>query len=120
MLKFRQNHLLLEAETQKNCASTVKSYKLLMVESEQKRVLEEKLADLHCLNYGFKNSTTAKCDCSGQFQGDNCEINSCHNFCLNSGDCAWKDEKAVCSCKEGFIGERCESTNTSSLVTAKP
>ena len=104
------------------CASTVEPYNLLMKEGVEKRDQEAKFAEHLCLNDGFKNNIAFKCDCSGEFIGEHCEISQCYNFCLNDGECAWEHEKAkaICSCKEGFNGKRCESNNTISPIVAIP
>lgn len=67
--------------------------------------IEEASDSVQCLNGEL---TIHGCKCSRGFTGARCEINLCHNFCLN-GICYLSSEGyPQCKCPLGFIGSRCE------------
>lgn len=65
----------------------------------------------YCIN-GACSKTTLNipvCHCSLEFSGNRCEIETCHNFCLNNGVCNISNLGApLCHCPDGFNGIRCQ------------
>jgi hypothetical protein len=63
-----------------------------------------------CLNSGVFNKPIQKCDCKPGYDGINCELSICHNFCLN-GACSLTEDgelRPICSCNPGYFGDKCE------------
>lgn len=68
-----------------------------------------------CFNGGectISNSSKPTCKCTHSFAGDRCEIDLCNNKCLNGGQCSISAGVIECICSEGFMGERCQFTDT--------
>ncbi|KAL7033968.1 hypothetical protein ACKWTF_007799 [Chironomus riparius] len=65
-----------------------------------------------CLHGGIFDEDSSNCICKdSRYDGDNCEIDLCYNFCMNGGECSVEIDTrpvAKCSCTKGFIGDRCE------------
>lgn len=65
-----------------------------------------------CLHGGSFDEDSSSCICKdSRYDGDNCEIDLCYNFCMNGGECSVEmvsRPMPKCSCIKGFIGDRCE------------
>lgn len=62
-----------------------------------------------CLHGGVFNEDSLNCLCKNpQFDGESCEIDLCHNYCMNGGACSIESDGIKCSCVHGFLGNRCE------------
>ena len=49
------------------------------------------------------------CKCESNYSGARCEIELCHNFCLNQGFCQISNTGSPnCTCVQGFMGFRCQ------------
>jgi len=49
------------------------------------------------------------CNCQQNFTGKRCEMNVCHNYCLNNGICTVSSNIVPrCICLQGFSGSRCQ------------
>jgi hypothetical protein len=70
-----------------------------------------------CLNFCFHDAecivTTLNkpvCHCQQNFTGTRCQVDVCHNYCLNNGICSASTafETLKCQCLSGFSGSRCQ------------
>jgi len=70
-----------------------------------------------CLNFCFHDGecmvTTLNkpvCHCQQNFTGTRCQVDVCHNYCLNNGICnvSTAFEALKCQCPPGFSGSRCQ------------
>lgn len=66
---------------------------------------EEASDSIQCLNGDL---TSHGCKCSRGFTGLRCEINLCHNFCVNGACYLSSEGYPQCKCPLGFVGSRCE------------
>jgi hypothetical protein len=57
--------------------------------------------DSDCLNNGYCGDSG--CECTGNYTGKNCEINSCENIDCNHGACV----NGLCDCSPGYDGTDC-------------
>ncbi|KAJ8706432.1 hypothetical protein PYW08_011058 [Mythimna loreyi] len=49
------------------------------------------------------------CSCKLGYSGERCEVNACHQYCLNGGVCSLDEASApVCKCSAEYVGDRCE------------
>ena len=50
------------------------------------------------------------CHCQQNFTGTRCQVDVCHNYCLNNGICnvSTAFEALKCQCPPGFSGSRCQ------------
>lgn len=75
----------------------------------------EQLERDHCFNGGTyvgRRNWSKDCECLPGFEGARCEINMCHNFCVN-GICKIEDNLPKCYCEQDlFVGTRCEHNLT--------
>ena len=51
---------------------------------------------------------TPFCHCQPGFSGSRCQINKCHNFCLNGGKCIFESNQPTCDCPTDFYGAQCQ------------
>ncbi|KAJ8703850.1 hypothetical protein PYW07_013144 [Mythimna separata] len=66
-----------------------------------------------CRNYCFQGECSVgaegpECSCKAGYSGTRCQINACHDYCLNGGVCSVSEESGrVCQCAPGYEGDRC-------------
>ncbi|KAJ8705948.1 hypothetical protein PYW07_010725 [Mythimna separata] len=92
----------------------IKSCMASLFESKPKSLVHQS-SDLICHNYCLQGNCSVsaegkpKCSCKVGYSGERCEINRCHEHCLNNGVCSLNDaSEPVCQCTAGYDGERCE------------
>lgn len=63
----------------------------------------------YCLNQGLLKDSATNCDCPSRFSGPRCEIDNCHNYCLN-GICEVDSagQPRCRKCAEGWSGDQCQ------------
>ncbi|KAJ8706433.1 hypothetical protein PYW08_011059 [Mythimna loreyi] len=68
-----------------------------------------------CQNYCFQGECSFSdegdptCSCKPGYSGERCEVNACHQYCLNGGVCSLNEASApVCKCSAEYEGDRCE------------
>ncbi|XP_076657279.1 low-density lipoprotein receptor repeat domain-containing protein cueball [Halictus rubicundus] len=74
--------------------------------TEQSKSTTEK--SKYCLNGGHAIETDATCRCKLGFTGKHCEVELCHNYCLQ-GSCGIDRSNGLptCKCSGTFVGPRC-------------
>ncbi|XP_031845880.1 low-density lipoprotein receptor repeat domain-containing protein cueball isoform X2 [Nomia melanderi] len=73
--------------------------------TEESEMVTEK--SQYCLNDGIMDDTDEICRCKPGFTGAHCEINLCHNYCLQGSCSINTDNLPTCKCSGTFIGPRC-------------
>lgn len=74
---------------------------------------------IECLNSGIcqVRQGLPECVCDTNWEGANCSLPSiCKEWCFNGGICSGNENSSldpVCSCSEGFVGPRCETSSDS-------
>ncbi|XP_071789742.1 protein lin-12-like [Asterias amurensis] len=97
---------------------------------ENEEMKNAKCANWNCLNGGncTENGSVAICHCDAGWHGDLCEKanekDPCGEgdqpVCLNGGVCNTdSEEKVFCTCKEGFVGAKCEYEDPCVEMTCK-
>ncbi|XP_078052616.1 low-density lipoprotein receptor repeat domain-containing protein cueball isoform X2 [Augochlora pura] len=91
------NKLMKDVELRNNLAITM---------TEESESITEK--SNYCLNEGVRNETDSSCHCKRGFIGKYCEIDLCHNYCLQ-GSCSIDEHNGlpICKCSGTFVGSRC-------------
>lgn len=85
----------------------VESYNNLITSTEESESTTEN--SKQCLNDGAMDEKTGSCRCKLGFTGAHCEINHCHNYCLQ-GSCSINSHGLPqCKCSSTFVGPRCET-----------
>lgn len=57
--------------------------------------------------------------CNGGYSGERCEVNACHGYCLNHGECTLNEEdEPVCECLSNHEGSRCETVKHEALTNS--
>uniref|UniRef100_A0A9J2P3L7 EGF-like domain-containing protein n=1 Tax=Ascaris lumbricoides TaxID=6252 RepID=A0A9J2P3L7_ASCLU len=68
-------------------------------------------SEISCANAG-KCMTTAtrgiRCSCPIGWGGLICATPECHGYCRNGGTCFIAEQRAICSCSETWMGDRCQ------------
>ncbi|XP_033321437.2 low-density lipoprotein receptor repeat domain-containing protein cueball isoform X1 [Megalopta genalis] len=79
---------------------------LPIITTEESESITEK--SKYCLNGGVGNETDNSCHCKHRFTGKYCEIDLCHNYCLQ-GSCSVDEYNGlpICKCNGTFVGPRC-------------
>uniref|UniRef100_A0A915K646 EGF-like domain-containing protein n=1 Tax=Romanomermis culicivorax TaxID=13658 RepID=A0A915K646_ROMCU len=65
---------------------------------------------LRCLN-GLCHKpagSSPRCLCRAGWRGLVCNLPTCYNYCLNDGYCLAINQIAICKCRGGYSGNRCE------------
>lgn len=62
----------------------------------------------YCLNGGLEIEADTTCSCNLGFTGKHCEVDLCHNYCLQGG-CSIDQYNGLptCKCNGTFVGPRC-------------
>ena len=48
------------------------------------------------------------CHCHPRYSGSRCQVDKCHNYCLNEGKCSYSSNDLLCHCQSGYRGSRCQ------------
>ncbi|XP_076172918.1 low-density lipoprotein receptor repeat domain-containing protein cueball [Ptiloglossa arizonensis] len=87
--------------------TTAESFNNLTTSTEESELTTE--SSKNCLNDGQMDENDNTCHCKPGFNGRHCEINICHNYCLQ-GSCNINSHGLpTCKCGDTFIGQRCET-----------
>lgn len=65
----------------------------------------------YCLNGGqcyLEDSGFPECRCLPGYEGSRCDKDACDGFCLNGGRCHINNSIPLCTCGNGYFGQRCE------------
>ncbi|KOC64648.1 Protein cueball [Habropoda laboriosa] len=95
------------ARIRQKASQTIGSYNNLTTSTEESELTTETFK--YCLNDGHVNDKNGNCQCKSGFIGTNCEIDLCHNYCIQGNCSINSDGLPMCKCNKTFVGPRCET-----------